>query len=49
MFLIVGYTTPVAGAIVRYKMPSLPFMLMIGVNVICLEKFKRFLSSMKKK
>lgn len=49
LFLIVGYTTPVAGAIVRYKMPALPFMLMIGVNIICLEKFKRFLGSMKKK
>lgn len=49
MFLIVGYTTPVAGAIVRYKMPALPFMLMIGVNVLCLEKFKRFLATIKRK
>lgn len=49
MFLIVGYTTPVAGAIVRYKMPVIPFLLMIGVNVICLEKINRFLSTMKRK
>lgn len=30
-FLVVGFTTPVAGAIVRYKMPALPFLLMIVV------------------
>lgn len=34
LFLIIGYTTPVAGAIVRYKMPLLPFLLMIGINVL---------------
>lgn len=49
MFLIVGYTTPVAGAIVRYKMPSLPFLLMIGVNIICFEKLMRFLRLIKRK
>ncbi len=49
MFLIVGYTTPVAGAIVRYKMPALPFVLMIGLNVICFDKISRFLGRMKRK
>jgi len=43
MFLIVGYTTPVAGAIVRYKMPILPFMLMIGINVLCATKISKFI------
>lgn len=27
LFLIIGWTTPVAGAIVRYKIPALPFLL----------------------
>jgi len=31
VFFIVGFTTPVAGAIVRYKMPVIPFLLMIAV------------------
>ncbi len=30
-FLVIGFTTPVAGAIVRYKMPALPFLLMLVV------------------
>lgn len=45
LFLIIGYTTPVAGAIVRYKMPLLPLLLMIGVNVLSLEKIKKLFSS----
>lgn len=49
MFLIVGYTTPVAGAIVRYKMPALPFVLMIGLNVICFARISRFLGKLKRK
>jgi len=32
VFLIVGFSTPVAGAIVRYKMPVIPFLLMIAVS-----------------
>jgi hypothetical protein len=31
VFFMVGFTTPVAGAIVRYKMPAIPFLLMIAV------------------
>ena len=33
-FLVVGFTTPVAGAIVRYKMPALPFLIMIIVYLL---------------
>ncbi|MDP2387720.1 MAG: hypothetical protein Q8M29_15210 [Bacteroidota bacterium] len=49
LFLIIGYTTPVAGAIVRYKMPLLPLLLMIGINVLSIEKIKRFLPFLKTK
>ena len=38
LFLMIGYTTPVAGALVRYKMPLLPLMLMMGVNVLNLKR-----------
>ncbi len=34
LFLIIGYTTPVAGAIVRYKAPLLPLLLLIGLNLL---------------
>jgi hypothetical protein len=41
LFLIIGFTTPVAGAIVRYKMPLLPLLVLIGVNVISIEKVRK--------
>ncbi len=33
LYLIIGFTTPVAGAIVRYKVPALPFLLLMAVNL----------------
>lgn len=41
LFLIIGYTTPVAGAIVRYKMPLLPLLLIAGINILSLEKIRK--------
>ncbi len=34
ILLLIGYTTPVAGAIVRYKVPIMPFLLMCGILII---------------
>lgn len=34
VLLLIGFTTPVAGAIVRYKVPVLPFMLLAGILVL---------------
>lgn len=43
LFLIIGFTTPIAGAIVRYKMPLLPLLLMAGINLLSLEKVNKLL------
>jgi hypothetical protein len=32
VYFVVGFTTPVAGAVVRYKMPAIPFLLMLAVT-----------------
>lgn len=39
--LLIGYTTPVMGAIVRYKTPILPFMLALFLTLIDIEKLKK--------
>jgi uncharacterized membrane protein YqjE len=49
LFLIIGFTTPVAGAIVRYKMPLLPLLLLMGVNVAGMEKVRKRFPFLKKK
>jgi hypothetical protein len=41
LFLIIGFTTPVAGAIVRYKMPLLPLLVMIGINSAGINKLRK--------
>ncbi len=38
ILLLIGYTTPVAGAIVRYKVPIMPFLLMCGLLLLDTEK-----------
>jgi hypothetical protein len=50
--LVIGWTTPVMGAIVRYRTPLLPFLLIIGLLLLDREKLirraprlERFLSS----
>ena len=42
ILLLIGYTTPVAGAIVRYKVPIMPFLLMCGILIIDENKLKFF-------
>lgn len=42
ILLLIGYTTPVAGAIVRYKVPVLPFMLMYGLCMLDKRKLPQF-------
>ncbi|MBC7862764.1 MAG: hypothetical protein IAF38_07305 [Bacteroidia bacterium] len=41
LFLIIGFTTPIAGALVRYKAPALPFLLMSAFSLVDVEKVKR--------
>jgi len=41
-FLLIGLTTTVTGAIVRYKAPFLPFLLMIPLLVLDADKLKRY-------
>ncbi|MGQ9847318.1 MAG: hypothetical protein ACUVQP_07435, partial [Bacteroidales bacterium] len=38
LLTLIGLTTPVLGALVRYKIPALPFMLYILISFINLEK-----------
>ncbi len=42
-FILIGLTTPVFGAIVRYKIPALPFLIIIFIMIFDKEKFlKKF-------
>lgn len=45
LFLLIGFTTPVAGALVRYKCIALPFLLISAFSLLDLQKIKEFLSS----
>lgn len=40
-FLIIGYTTPIIGAIARYKVPALPFLLITFLLVLDKEKITK--------
>lgn len=39
LYLLIGYTTPVMGAIVRYKVPALPFLFIAMLLIFDKEKF----------
>jgi len=41
-FLLIGLTTTVTGAIVRYKVPFLPFLLMIPLLYLDVDKIRKF-------
>lgn len=43
LFILVGMTTPVLGALVRYKVPALPFLFMLFLFFIDFEKIKKML------
>jgi len=42
ILFLIGYTTPVAGAIMRYKVPVLPFIMLCGVIIFDIHKIKLF-------
>jgi hypothetical protein len=42
ILLLIGYTTPVAGAIVRYKVPIMPFLCMCGILIVDEKRLKFF-------
>ncbi|MCC6836936.1 MAG: hypothetical protein IT234_00225 [Bacteroidia bacterium] len=39
LFVLIGYTIPIAGAIVRYKVPALPFLMFVFISVFHPKKF----------
>lgn len=49
MFVLLGWTTPVAGALVRYRVPVLPFLMMIGILMIDVKNIKNKSNALLKK
>lgn len=47
MFVILGWTTPVIGALVRYKVPALPFLILLGFELADKEKLTSKLQRLK--
>ena len=43
LYILVGFTTPVLGALSRYKVPGLPFIIIIALFLIDSAKLKKFL------
>lgn len=43
LFVLIGLTTPVAGALVRYKTPAIPFLLFVLWQVFDVERLKKIL------
>ncbi|MBL4706320.1 MAG: hypothetical protein JKY54_17465 [Flavobacteriales bacterium] len=48
LYVILGWTTSNAGAIVRYKVPALPFIIILGLELINREKFFSVFKFLKK-
>lgn len=48
MFVLIGLITPILGAMVRYKVPALPFLMFIFISMYDKEKLKNRFSFMKK-
>lgn len=49
LFLIVGWTTPVSGALVRYKIPGVMMLLLAGIFIYDRNRFKKLLVRIKLK
>jgi len=49
LLILVGLTTPVMGALVRYKVPAMPFLLVSILLILDKDKFLTWLSALKKK
>jgi len=48
LYILIGLTTPVLGALVRYKAPALPFLMIIFISLIDIEKLTTRLPFIKK-
>ncbi len=44
LFALIGLITPILGALVRYKIPALPFLMFVFISVSDLEKLRKKLS-----
>lgn len=44
LYILIGFTTPVLGALSRYKVPALPFILIICLLLIDPQKLKKYIS-----
>ena len=47
LFALTGITTPVLGALVRYRLPALPFLMVMFLYFFDIEKFKNLLYQLK--
>ena len=47
LFLVIGLTTPITGALVRYKIPGIPFLFMAIFLFMSQNKLPKFLSQSK--
>lgn len=47
IFILIGLTTPVIGALVRYKVPALPFLLIIFFDLLDMDKLKLSIAKLK--
>jgi hypothetical protein len=48
LFVLIGFTTPVIGSIVRYKTPAMPFLLMVILLLIDTKKLLNKFTSLSK-
>lgn len=49
LFILIGWTTPVMGAIVRYKVPALPFLLILCFQLLDTDKVSGLIKRMLKR
>lgn len=47
LLVIIGVTTPVLGALVRYKLPALPFIAAIFITTFDTKKYRKIMNSLK--
>jgi hypothetical protein len=48
LFVLIGLTTPILGAMVRYKIPGLPFLLIVFLLMLDKEKLLNKFPGLKK-
>jgi hypothetical protein len=47
LYVLIGLTTPVIGAVVRYKVPALPFLFLLLILMIDIQKLKKIFPQLK--